>query len=177
MSRTYIWLPLSSLIVLGASAARATPDFPGVIVATLGLASEPSHPCMLCHTNDDGGKNTITQPFGKKAQAYGLLAYDVGTLASILGKMRDAQDDSDKDEMSDIDEIKAGRNPNINDITGEPPDDYPPPVYGCQAAGERARRAPPAATWAAVAAAMMGIVTWRSRMQRRRPVRVRRKDV
>jgi hypothetical protein len=175
MSRAYLWLPVSSFIVLLASRAHATPDFPGVITSKLGLPKEP--PCLLCHATVEGQKGNVVQPFGKKAQAYGLKPYDPQTLASILDKMTDAQDDSDHDGMSDIDELKAGRDPNINDITGEPPEDYAPPVYGCHA-GQRSR-VPRGAAWAAVAACAgaMSMLGLRSRARRRRAVHARRKDV
>ena len=177
MSRTHLWLPVSALIALATSTARATPDFPPVIASKLGLGREPE--CVLCHSTNEGKKDTIITSFGRKVQAYGLKSYDPSTLATILDQMRDAKDDTDHDGMSDIDEIKAGRDPNINDITGEPPEDYPPPVYGCHAGGRYAVRMPPGATWTALAACAgaMSLLGLRSRRRQRTATRRPRKDV
>lgn len=176
MSRSYIWLPLSFLIALFSTRrALASPIFPGTIQTNLGLTYALE--CTLCHDTNDGQKNTANRPVGRKVRSYGLMGEgDTQALITILGKMRDAKDDSDQDGVSDIDELKAGTDPNINDITGEPPEDYPPPVYGCHANGSRAGAVPPYGGSAAVAAGLAGFLSLRMRM-RRRASRVPRKDV
>ena len=175
MSRPYFWLPISLLIALvPAGRASASEPFPGTIKTTLGLGSLP--PCVLCHDTELGGSKTVNRPFGRKVVGYGLTGGDTGALAAILGAMRDAKEDSDGDGAGDIDEIKAGTDPNVNDITGEPPDDYPPPVYGCEAGGGHAGRTPRHTSWIAVALGAMGILLLRSRMRQPRAIRSHRKD-
>jgi hypothetical protein len=177
MSRPYFWLPLSLFVAtFSPPTARASEIFPITIQTTLALGSAP--PCVLCHDTELGGSDTANQPVGRTMSGYGLMGGDTGMLTTILGQMRDAKDDSDRDGTSDIDELKAGTNPNINDITGEPPGDYAPPVYGCHVRAGHAAALHPHGNWAAVAASVMGLLWLRSRMQQRRAIRVpRRKDM
>jgi apolipoprotein D and lipocalin family protein len=157
MSRCLFWLPISLMITFLPGAAKASEIFPSTVATALGLSAAP--PCTICHTTDPGQKGTANQPLGKKLQASGLTAGDTQTLTTLLGKMRDAGDDTDHDGVSDIDELKAGRNPNINDITGQLPEDYPPPVYGCQASRTQAR-APGIYGACALAAAWLVVALW-----------------
>jgi hypothetical protein len=177
MSRSHFWLRLSLFVaIFSPRPARASELFPITIQANLALGSAP--PCVLCHDTELGGSDSANQPVGRKMSSYGLMGGDTGMLATILGQMRDAKDDSDRDGTSDVDELKAGTDPNINDITGEPPADYAPPVYGCHASGGHAATLHLHGNCAAVAAELMAFIWLRSRMQQRRAIRVRRrKDV
>jgi MYXO-CTERM domain-containing protein len=176
MSRPHFWLGSWVLVAIFLPRIASASDiFATTIQTNLALGSRP--PCVTCHDTEVGGANTANQPVGRKVRAYGLIGGDTETLAAILGKMRDAKDDSDIDGVSDIDEIKAGTNPNINDFTGEPPEDYPPPVYGCHA-GPASADHPRQGNWAAVAAVALGFFWLRSRAGQGRAMRVpRQKDV
>jgi hypothetical protein len=165
MSRRRFWLPLSLFVALSPSASPASETFPNAIKGAVPISGAAPN-CTLCHTTEVGGPGMITTPFGKRVYDYGLRGGDTGALTSIIDKMRDMKDDSDRDGTSDIDELKAGTDPNINDTTGLPPEDYPPPVYGCQSS--RAGDASPAAPWALAAAGFL-VASWlRSRMPYRK---------
>jgi hypothetical protein len=131
MSRRLFWLPPLLFATLSPTFARASEIFPITMKTELAMTG-PVPPCITCHDTEEGGLKTLNQPVGRRVTAYGLMGGDTQMLATILGQMRDARDDSDGDGKIDVDEIKSGGNPNINDLTGRPPDDYPPPVYGCQ---------------------------------------------
>ena len=134
MSRRFFWLPLSLAIALLPSAAWASDPFPDTIKMVLAMPG-PKPPCITCHDTEAGGSGMVNRPFGKRVVGYGLTGGDVQTLTGILGRMREGGDDSDGDGKSDIDEIKVGDDPNVSSITGKPPEDYPPPVYGCSSSG------------------------------------------
>jgi hypothetical protein len=78
--------------------------------------------CTYCHQDLNGGPRTVSQPFGKTLMKHGLTKYDAAGLARILTAMEaSGDDDSDGDLVSDIAELRAGTDPNVNDITGEAP--------------------------------------------------------
>jgi hypothetical protein len=161
--------------LLASSAALGSTIFPVVIAMTLAPSKTP--PCTICHATDSGGTGTVVQPFGRKVMGYGLKAGDTQTLITIINMMRDSQEDTDGDKNSDTDEIKAGTNPNINDITGQPAaEDYPPPVYGCQASGARNRMASNSLGWPFAGVALLTAMWVRSRVPRRRLIHASRKE-
>jgi uncharacterized protein (TIGR03382 family) len=96
--------------VFSASSALATSNFPGAVRAKLALTYDPE--CSLCHSNGITGRGTVTTPFGKAMLARGLAASDETALNAALDKMAADKVDSDLDGTSDIDELKAGTNPN-----------------------------------------------------------------
>jgi uncharacterized protein (TIGR03382 family) len=98
-----------------ASPAWATSTFPTAIKTHLGLASEPSQSCGLCHKNNQLGIGTVTTPFGTNMRMRGLKAGDEASLATALDAMAAENVDSDGDGVTDIDELKAGTNPNVVD--------------------------------------------------------------
>jgi hypothetical protein len=169
MSRRFFWLPFSFCTLLP-SAASASEIFADTIKMVLAMPG-PKPPCVTCHDTELGGSKMVSQPFGRRVVGYGLTAGDVQTLTGILGRMRESREDTDKDGMSDIDEIKAGRSPNVNDITGKPPDDYPPPVYGCRSSGARRDVTLPNGGWTIAMAGLL-LARWlRRRVPRYRDVR------
>ena len=167
MGRRLVWFPAFVSIALIAQAALASPLFNTNVGRTLGI--EPP-PCLLCHTTIEGVKGSATKPFALTLIRYGLTEGDTPTLISILNQMKQkGTDDSDGDGVGDIAELEQGRDPNINDITGKPPDDYPPPSYGCAVNAPAARphdERPRLADWALLGACAM---TAAIRRQRRAP--------
>ena len=110
--------------VLAAGLARASSNYPAEIRAHLGLSYTPD--CTLCHSVPTGGFGTVTTPFGTSMQARGLKAQNVQSLTTALDALAGEQTDSDGDGVPDIDELKAGTNPNV--AGGGT---VPPPTYGC----------------------------------------------
>jgi MYXO-CTERM domain-containing protein len=114
----------ATTILLASSVASATSNFPGAIRTKLALTYDPQ--CALCHTNGITGRGTVTTPFGKAMLARGLVASDETALNTALDKMVADKVDSDLDGTTDIDELKAGTDPNGNSISV---------AYGCNASG------------------------------------------
>jgi hypothetical protein len=122
-------LPLTLLVaavVVSADPARATPEFPGIVVQTLGLPGitiDPPNGCTLCHTTDSGGASL--RPFGLLVQQDGAQPYEDATLEAALGEIAQSQPGL-------IADIKAGSDPNEDPSVNA----LPTPSYGCvQAAG------------------------------------------
>ena len=93
--------------------AAATPNFPGAIKSHLGLDSKPA--CTLCHTTLAGGDGTVSRAFGVAMRGDGLVPNDTSSLNDALDALEAAGTDSDADGVGDIDELKAGTNPNVAD--------------------------------------------------------------
>jgi hypothetical protein len=119
-------------LVCSAREAHATPNFPDEIRAHLTLAASP--PCAICHQGGVTGLGTVTTPFGKSMRAHGLVPFDIGTLDRALDQMASQHVDSVGDGTPDIDDLKAGRDPNRPDGDGGIAFDEPlVPAYGCGA--------------------------------------------
>ncbi|WNG27000.1 hypothetical protein F0U62_25525 [Cystobacter fuscus] len=125
---------LLGVVLLGATAARATPGFPPVIRTELGLSSPPS--CAVCHQGNPS-VGTVTTPFGTALRARGLVFYDDASLRKALTALNTEKVDSDGDGTPDTEELKAGTDPNKSNGTsgpGQEPDGgnvLPEPSYGC----------------------------------------------
>ena len=110
--------------VLAGGLAHGSPTYPAEIRAHLSLSYTP--PCTLCHQTESGGFGTVTTPFGKSMMARGLVAQNLASLDTALDALAAEHTDSDHDGVSDIDELKAGTDPNVaggGSVT--------PPTYGC----------------------------------------------
>src|SRR5262249_60151873 len=98
--------------------------YPPEVRAPLSLPDTPA--CTLGHETESGGFGTVTKPFGKSMQARGLVAQNLGSLDTALDALAAEHTDSDHDGVGDIDELKAGSDPNVaggGSVT--------PPTYGC----------------------------------------------
>jgi len=112
------------LAVLGGGAAHASSIYPPEIRNHLSLSYTPD--CSICHANGQTGFGTVTTPFGMSMRSRGLVAQNIGSLDTALDALAAERKDSDGDGVPDIDELRAGTNPNL--AGGG---DIPPPSYGC----------------------------------------------
>lgn len=113
-----------SLVFFAADRADATPGFPDAISRELALSAPP--PCATCHAGGVTRRGTVTTPFGTTMRSRGLQAYDEASLKRALAALSAEKKDSDEDGTPDIEELKAGDDPNV--AAG---DSLPPPEYGC----------------------------------------------
>lgn len=131
MARLRLVLPMLAMLVASAMAtpARATPNFPKVIQARLGLAKPPD--CIICHDTNAGGLGTAIQPFAEYLKSRGLRPFDEASLQRALDADQAERHDCDGDGVPDIVALELGRSPNagIEDV----------PHYGCGASIGRAR--------------------------------------
>lgn len=117
------------------AAAHASPDYPGAVATHLSLPSAPA--CTLCHADMSGGKGTVTKPFGVSMRAHGLVSGSEPSLFAALDSMAADKTDSICDGTPDIDDLKAGRDPNASDsdagagACGSPAGEAIAPEYGC----------------------------------------------
>lgn len=154
-------------LLLGAAPAAATTSFPDVIRDTLSLDASPG--CTACHTRVAGGAGTATKPMAVSLIAAGLLPFNDASLAAALGELETNGTDSDEDGVGDIDELRAGTDPNAPPVADGGPE--PEPIqygFGCA-------HAPPGS---AVALALLALLVrrWRPapcprRSRTRRPAR------
>jgi hypothetical protein len=118
--RTLMIVPVLLGLTFSLSAG-ATPNFPPALQQDLSIPNAPD--CSICHTDgDQGGLGTVNTPFGKNMRARGLVAFDTSSLTTALDQMTTENVDSAGDCMDDIDELKAGRDPNLPDPAGTCPD-------------------------------------------------------
>lgn len=101
----------------------ASPIYPGIVAETVNAKASP--PCTTCHVTPTGGLGTATKPFAAYLRSRGLVADDETSLRTALAAAAGEAHDSDDDGVSDIDELRAGTDPNSAAA------DLPPPQYGC----------------------------------------------
>ncbi|HET6981308.1 MAG TPA: thrombospondin type 3 repeat-containing protein [Myxococcaceae bacterium] len=109
---------------LAGGLAHASSIYPPEVRSHLGLSYTPD--CSLCHANGQTGFGTVTTPFGTSMRARGLVAQNIGSLDTALDALAAEKTDSDGDGTPDIDELKAGTDPNVAGGGA-----VPPPTYGC----------------------------------------------
>jgi len=115
---------LLAVTVLAGGVAHASSIYPAEVRAHLGLSYTPD--CSLCHANGQTGFGTVTTPFGTSMRSRGLVAQNIASLDTALDALSAERKDSDGDGVPDIDELKAGTDPNVAGGGA-----VPPPSYGC----------------------------------------------
>jgi hypothetical protein len=111
-------------LVLSGGLAHASSIYPPEVRSHLALSYTPD--CSLCHANGQTGFGTVNTPFGKSMRARGLVAQNIASLDTALDALSAEKTDSDGDGVPDIDELKAGTDPNVAGGSA-----FPPPSYGC----------------------------------------------
>lgn len=112
---------LAGALLLASPSARASGAYPGTIGTKYSVTAPQ---CTLCHNNPAGGGGTATQPFAATMKGLGLAGG--GDTAKLTATLDANTNDTDGDGKSDVDEIKAGEDPNVSG--GTPVE---PPSYGC----------------------------------------------
>ena len=110
------------LVLLVAAPARASSVFPDRIRVDLALSYTPA--CTLCHVGAPG-IGTAATPFATSMRARGLVAGNLSSLDTALAALEAEHTDSDHDGVPDIEELKAGTDPNVAGGSLETP------TYGC----------------------------------------------
>jgi hypothetical protein len=108
--------------------AAATPEYPGVIDATVGMScGAPASRCLICHTTARGGQGTAEQPFVRHLRTLGLThGHDASALRNAINLL-DENWDSDGDTEPDKKELRECGNPSGDDLGAGP-------EYGCDGA-------------------------------------------
>lgn len=129
MTKTKRWLSLGviAFLIFGlSSVAQAKREFPSEIQSDLGLTYQV--PCSVCHIKDNTGSSTPITPFARALRARGLTG-DNASLLTALAQLDADQVDSDGDGVTDINELKAGTDPNSSANASLINDQEP--GYGC----------------------------------------------
>jgi hypothetical protein len=165
---------ISASILLGvalcamAPHAAASATFPEALRKKLGLAKIAGPPpgCRLCHQDDLGGLKTATKPFARSLIKAGAMATSVPSLLAALDTLASENTDSDGDGIPDIVELKAGMDPNVamtaTGMPTQPLDQVPLPETGCTLGYPSSE----GRSWAALAVALLLLVSRRSRSRR-----------
>jgi MYXO-CTERM domain-containing protein len=105
-------LALASISVLASSSSWASSNFPSEISSHLG-GDTPVPSCTVCHASNAGGFGTVTKAHGIALMDAGLVAGDVASLHAALDALERNGTDSDGGGVGDVDELKAGTDPNV----------------------------------------------------------------
>jgi hypothetical protein len=127
-------IALAGLLVafasLPAKTARASESYPEAIERALGTPCPPA--CTTCHTSASGGELTANTPVGISSRRAGLKCCDTSGLFDVLATLEANGTDSDTDGTPDIEELRAGTDPNA--LEGKLKCYVPPEEEGCSIA-------------------------------------------
>jgi hypothetical protein len=113
-------------------AAQARPDFPPDIARHVSATVAPA--CSVCHLEGKTGGITVVTPFALALRAHGFTDSS-DTLLTALDEMATDGTDSDGDGFSDVEELRAGTDPN-SPVPGAATADT---SYGCTVASPARR--------------------------------------
>jgi len=129
-------LAATALALAWARPSEASPSYPSVLMSVSGSEAPP--PCTVCHESLAGGFGTATKPLAVYLRSRGLMARNETALRGALSAAAGEKSDVDMDGASDLDELRAGTDPN-----GGSADALEPPAYGCgNLSGGRPTNAP-----------------------------------
>jgi hypothetical protein len=110
-------------VALVPSRVYALEDYAAAIADELDLDLKPH--CSFCHARKDDYRATDT-PFGDALKARGFsMRFGPRSLITALRTLDERNVDTDDDGVTDVDELRAGANPN------DPTDAGMPPPQGC----------------------------------------------
>jgi hypothetical protein len=157
---TFALLVASAMLV--ATSAGASESYPNAIERALDTPCPPD--CTTCHTTRSGGSLTANTPVGISARRAGLECCDRAQLLDVLGTLETNMTDSDSDGTPDVDELRAGTDPNALEGKLEC---YVPPAEDACAASPRSARRNGGTGAVATALALLACVTARARRRGR----------
>lgn len=149
-------------LVAFAPRAHASESYPKTIERALDTPCAPD--CTTCHTRPSGGALTANTPVGISARRAGLEGGDTSQLLDVLGTLETNRTDSDADGTPDVEELRAGTNPNA--LEGKLKCYVPPAEDGC-AVGSCAAPSSRRTSWFAPLAALALAAFVRRRAARR----------
>jgi len=154
LDRALVALALAGAALLPA-VAQARPDFPPEIAGHLSATVAPA--CSVCHLEGKIGGITVVTPFAMSLRGHGFTGAS-DTLLAALDQMAADGTDTDGDGVSDVDELRAGTDPN-SPVPGAATAD---PTYGCAVASGRDRTRGTAALSFAAGALAWALIRRRS---------------
>lgn len=161
---------IALLVAAAPGLATASPTYPDEIDADLSLPYMlGTDHCTICHASNGGGQGTVIRPFGQAMRTVGGLegGNKTDVLKTALAALEKAGTDSDCNGVPDIEQLKAGQDPNTGlYIDGSGKADMPSAgcgdtvAFGC---GAQLSRVPAPWQGAAVLAAALGAALARRR--------------
>jgi len=149
---------VAAMVIAGAGlipvVGYAKPQFPPEIARHLSATVDPA--CSVCHLDGKIAGVTVITPFALALRAHGFTSSE-DTLNSALDAMQADNTDSDGDGISDVEELRAGTDPN-SPVPGATTAD---PTYGCSLTSRPSRGG-----WTAVALSVAAAVTLRRRRRK-----------
>ena len=107
--------------------ARASESYPEAVERALDTPCPPA--CVTCHTRPSGGELTANTPVGISTRRAGLKCCDTSGLFDVLAALEANGTDSDADGTPDVEELRAGTDPNA--LEGKLECYVPPEAEGC----------------------------------------------